>query len=106
MLRVDWETGNPICSLLKQLRQLRLRPHRRRGEVEAQVPVLGVADEVPVRGEMPAVAVAGVVENHTADLADAGGEFEHFDECLGGEAAGDCTFNIDLCRPAFMGVVK
>jgi hypothetical protein len=47
-------------------RQLLLRPLRRRGEVEVESLLLGVADEVPVRVETPAVAVAGLVEDDSS----------------------------------------
>ena len=53
-------------SVLEQRRQFRLGPLRRRGEVEVQPLLLGVADEVPVRVEAPAVAVAELVEDDAA----------------------------------------
>ena len=54
------------------------------GEVELQPVLLGVADERPVRGETPAVAVAELVEDDAAHLADAGRHLEEFDEILRG----------------------
>src|SRR5438045_3610930 len=44
-------------SLLEQRRQFQVGTLRRRGEVEVQFLFVGVADEVPVRLEAPAVAV-------------------------------------------------
>src|SRR5262249_49794207 len=43
---------------------------RRAGEVEAELLLLGEADERPVVGELPAVAVLQLVEDDPASLAD------------------------------------
>ena len=74
-------------SLHEQRRQLPPGPLRRRGEVEVEPLLLGVADEVPVRVETPAVAVAELVQNDPAQLADTGGHFQEFNEILRREAA-------------------
>jgi len=58
-------------SWLEQRRQLPVGSLRRRGEVEVQPLLLGVADEVPVRVETLAVAVAEVGDDDSSGLADA-----------------------------------
>jgi hypothetical protein len=76
-------------SLHDQRRPFSLGTLRRRGEVEVQPLLLGAADEVPVRGEPLAAAVAEVVEDDATHRTDAGGRLEEFDKVLGGEAAGE-----------------
>src|SRR5262249_48632670 len=70
-------------SFNEKQRQLPLGPLRRRGEVEVEPLLLGIADEVPVRAKAPAVAVAELVEDDAADFADAGGHLEEIHSLLG-----------------------
>jgi hypothetical protein len=65
------------------------RSFRRGGEIEIEVVRLGVADELPVIGEAAVVAVAEVLEDDLARLAEARRHLEQFDEVLGGQAAGE-----------------
>jgi len=76
-------------SRLEQRRQLPVGALWRRGEVEVQPLLLGVADEVPVVGEAAAIAAADVFEDDLAGHAVAGRRLEEIDETLRGQAPRD-----------------
>ena len=65
----------PAATLLR-----RCGPFWRAGEIEFEMLLPGVADELPVIGEGAAVAVAEVLEDHLAGIAEAGWHFEECDE--------------------------
>jgi len=68
------------CKLLSRPR----RPFRRRGEVDVEMLLFGVADELPVVGEGAMVAVAEVLEHDLAGFAEAVLPIEKFEEKLSG----------------------
>jgi hypothetical protein len=75
----DW---SPTCSRPR-------RSFRRRGEIEVEPLFLGVADELLVVGKHAVVAIAQMLENDLACLAEAGRQLEKIDQLLGGQPAGE-----------------
>ena len=63
------------------------RVFRRRGEIEVEPLLLGEADELPVIGEHAMIAVAEMLEDHLAGLAETGRHLEEIDQVLGRQPA-------------------